>query len=467
MLNLRLKPLAALLISIPVLLAACGGGSDTASSSDTSTGSGITKPSTNPLATQAQLDAEKLAIALVQTPGVIAAKASLRAQWLAAAQKTGGVSDEALGNLDSALDETVFSSALSYAALNTSDPQLISILAAPHTWHGISVPGSRTVFDNPDTVYRRVALDPASTYTLTGTLHSPAPVDFNFSLYSTTNATLANIAPEQLNTKADGSFTIALDASATGTSTSASTAGSNHIQLATGTGSLFVRDTVSAWGEQPFNTLAIKRVSGAATQVKTTDELSAAIATALTTTSAGAAWTAYNSLGYAQPVNTLPAPSLGGTGGRLANQAASYGAYQLNDDEALVLNVNLGGAKYFIAPAYGRWQITTDYINHTQTLNNAQAVANPDGTYTFVISPKDPGVYNWVDTVGLHQGFLNPRWQGLPESTTNGGPAATLKLVKLSDLAAALPSTTKYVNAAERKAQIAARAASYASRYAD
>lgn len=133
MLNLRLKPLAALLIPIPFLLAACAGDSDTASSSDTSTSSGITKPSTNPLATQAQLDAEKLAITLVQTPGVIAAKATLRAQWLAAAQKTGGVSDEALGNLDSALDETVFSSALSYAALNTSDPQLISILAAPHT----------------------------------------------------------------------------------------------------------------------------------------------------------------------------------------------------------------------------------------------------------------------------------------------------------------------------------------------
>lgn len=463
MLNLRLKPLAALLIPVPFLLAACGGGSDTANSDSNASS---TQTATNPLATQAQLDAEKLAITLVQTPAVIAAKATLRAQWLAAAQKTGGVSEEALGNLDSALDETVFSSALSLAALNSNDPQPISILAAPHTWHGISVPGSRTVFDNPDTVYRRVALDPASTYTLTGAVHSPAPIDFNFSLYSTSNATLSNIAPEQLSTKADGSFTIALDANATST-TPSTTAGNNHIQLASGTGSLFVRDTINAWGQQQFNTLAIKRVTGPATPVKTTDELSTALATALSTTSSGAAWTAYNTLGYAQAVNTLPAPSLGGTGGRLANQAASYGAYQLSDDEALVLNVNLGGAKYFIAPAYGRWEITTDYINHTQTLNNAQAVANPDGTYTFVVSPKDPGVYNWVDTVGLHQGFLNPRWQGLPETTTNGGPAASVKLVKLGDLAANLPATTQYVTPAERKAQISARVASYASRYAD
>ena len=135
------------------------------------------------------------------------------------------------------------------------------------------------------------------------------------------------------------------------------------------------------------------------------------------------------------------------------------------DDEALVLTVNLGGAKYFIAPVYARWLITTDYVNHTQTLNNQQAVPNPDGTYTFVISPTDPHVYNWIDTVGIHEGLLNLRWQGLPSTASASAPSATLKLVKLADLKGQLPATTRFVTSDERTAQIAARVNSYASRY--
>ncbi|QIL82533.1 hypothetical protein G7047_23290 [Diaphorobacter sp. HDW4A] len=449
----RLRPTSfvALLLPLPLLLAACGGGSNASVSSGFS-------GSSNPLATVDQIAAEKLAITLVRAPAVITAKAALRAQWLAAAQKVGGVSAESLTNLDEAVDEAVYSSALSLAALASGNPQAISILAAPHTWFGTSVPGSRVAFDNPDTIYRRTALDATATYTVSGQAGSPAPVDFNFSLYSTTNATLANIAPDQLATNADGNYSITLDAATSGTG--------NHIQLASGTGSLFVRDTVSEWGKQQFNSVQFKRTSGTAPTAKTHDELITALATSIQTTSGGAAFTTYNALGHAQANNTLPAPSLGGTGGRLANQAATYSAFDLTDDQALVITVGLGGAKYFIAPAYGRWLITTDYINHTQTLNNAQSVANPDGTYTYVVSPKDPGVYNWVDTVGLHQGFLNLRWQGLPATTTNGGPSASVQLVKLSDLKSVLPATTKFVSNAERQAQLDARAASYASRYA-
>ncbi|NUY04543.1 hypothetical protein [Paraburkholderia youngii] len=440
MFNRRLIALAA----FPFILEACGGGS--------------ISDSPNPLATSDQLAAEKLAIAVVEEPAVVAAKATLKANWLAAARATGGVSDEALTNLDEAVDESVFAFALSLASGDANDPKVVSFLAAPHNWYGMNVPGSRTTFDNPDTIYRKIPVDPALSYVLAGTVHAQKPVDFNFSLYSSTSATLSNLAGDQLAPQADGSFVI--------NASSLSSGGSNQIQLVSEAASIFVRDTINEWGVQQFNSLAIKRTPSVSTQPQTADALATTLAATLQTPAAAAPFIAYNALGYAQPVNTLPAPSLGGTGGRLANQAASYAAFQLADDEALVLNVNLGGAKYFIAPAYGRWTITTDYINHTQTLNNAQAVPNPDGTYTFVISPKDPSVYNWVDTAGLHQGFLNPRWQGLPTTPASVGPSATVKVVKLGDLQTVLPTTTKYVTATERQAQLAARAASYASRYA-
>ncbi len=423
---------------LPFIVVACGG----SGSAD----------SQNPLATADQLAAEKLAITLVQAPATIAAKASLKTRWLAAAQTTGGVSDEALANLDEAVDESVFASALALASGDAGDPKVVSFLAAPHNWYGMNVPGSRTTFDNPDTIYRRIPVDSTASYVITGKVRLPKPVDFNFSLYSNTNATLSNLAGDQLATDDDGGFVINADAASNGAG--------NHIQLGAGAASLFVRDTVNEWGAQEFNSVAIQRVPSVSTQPQTTDALVATLAATLQAPNAAAVFGAYNALGHAQPVNTLPAPSLGGTGGRLANQAASYGAFQLADDEALVLNVNLGGAKYFIAPAYGRWTITTDYIKHTQTLNNAQAVPDADGTYTFVVSPQDPGAYNWVDTVGLHQGFLNPRWQGLSATPAAVGPSITVQLVKLSDLHNVLPATTRYVTAAERQAQLAARAAS-------
>ncbi|MDH6146921.1 MULTISPECIES: hypothetical protein [Paraburkholderia] len=432
------------LAALPFVLDACGGSS--------------IADSPNPLASADQLAAEKLAITVVQSPAVIAAKATLKAKWLAAAQTTGGVQVEALSNLDEALDESVFAFALSLASGTANDPKEVSFLAAPHNWYGMNVPGSRTTFDNPDTLHRSIPVDPASSYVITGKVHGQKPVDFNFSLYSSTNATLSNLAGDQLGTNADGSFFINANSSPTG--------GGNQIQLVSGAASIFVRDTINEWGVQQFNSLTIKRTPSASTQSQTADALATTLAATLQTSAAAAPFIAYNALAYAQPANTLPAPSLGGTGGRLATQAASYAAFQLADDQALVLNVNLGGAKYFIAPAYGRWTITTDYINHTQTLNNTQAVPNPDGTYTFVISPKDPGVYNWVDTAGLHQGFLNPRWQGLPATPASQGPSASAQLVKLSDVRTVLPVTTKYVTAAERQAQLAVRAASYASRYA-
>ena len=64
-------------------------------------------------------------------------------------------------------------------------------------------------------------------------------------------------------------------------------------------------------------------------------------------------------------------------------------------------------------PVTNLWTVTGDYWDEQTSLNNAQAVANPDGTYTFVISPTDPGVRNWVSTGGLNQGTVSIRFQDL------------------------------------------------------
>jgi hypothetical protein len=89
---------------------------------------------------------------------------------------------------------------------------------------------------------------------------------------------------------------------------------------------------------------------------------------------------------------------------------------------------------------------------------------NADGTLTLVVAPKDPGVSNWLDTTGLHEGTLFVRWQKLPEMLDpHAQGVRSVRLVKVADLDPALPR----VSPAERKALLAKRAAAYARRYAD
>jgi len=413
----------------------------------------------NPLSSIGQLAAERQAIEIVAFPQVQQARATLKAAWLASAAAVGGQPEESNATLEDSLDEALFAAALSITNTDPNYPKVVSTLSAAHRWYGIDAPGSRVTFDNPDTTYRTIPVDPAARYVIKGHRHERSPIDVNISLWDAQNATIANLTESELHPDANGDYTITVD-SDPGDGTTP------HLQLTAAAAQVFVRNTIDDWDAQ-FDSLSVERVAGPtiAQPERTTAQLADALAARIAGLTGPFHY--YNQLAYTPAVNTLPAVTLGGANGRLATQAGTYSAFKIADDEALVLTVQLGGAAYFVAPVYNRWMITTDYVQHTQTLNLAQSVANPDGSYTYVISIRDPKVANWVDTVGIHEGFINLRWQALPSVPAAIPPAANLELVKLADLGSVLPSGTKYVTPAERADQLAARAASYAPRYAD
>lgn len=419
----------------------------------------------NPLATKEQSTAEQLAALIVAKPEVVAAKQTLYKNWLALAETAAPVSAEQKAYLQEAVDEQAFVTALGVQGTDANYPAVVSLLAAPHSWFGRDVPGSRSVFDNPDTVYWRIPLDPKASYVIRGKRNKVYPVDENYSLWDNKSATISNLTGDGLVTGPDGTFTITLDKNPANGRV-------NHIQLPSNAASLFVRNTVSDWHRQAFTSLRVERVGGpAVTAPKSFADWVTLVATGVANSAnpyPNSALSVFQARAYAQPVNTLPALTKGGTNGTLSSQVQEYSAWQIADDEALIVTVNPGGAKYFSVPIYSRWQITTDYINHTQSLNNTQSKPNPDGTYTFVISTTDPRVYNWVDTAGLHEGLLNLRWQGVPSTPpASGDVAATLTgPVKLADLKAYLPVGTKFVTAKQRTLQLKQRADDYAKRYA-
>lgn len=154
----------------------------------------------------------------------------------------------------------------------------------------------------------------------------------------------------------------------------------------------------------------------------------------------------------------------------LATQRQSAGYFQLRDDQALVVTVTPGSARYFVVPVTNLWTITDNYWDEQTSLNNAQALPNPDGTYTIVISPTDPGVHNWVSTGGLNKGTVSIRFQDL-DVTSPDAPMVTAAVVPLSALDATapdpvLPPTTVYVTAAQRQDQLGVRRAGFDKRFA-
>jgi hypothetical protein len=86
--------------------------------------------------------------------------------------------------------------------------------------------------------------------------------------------------------------------------------------------------------------------------------------------------------------------------------------FDLDDDEALVVEVTPPYCEYWMIALHNHWMETLDYVNHQATLNCHSAQLEEDGSVRFVIAHRDPGVPNWLDTAGHRRGTVGVRWVG-------------------------------------------------------
>jgi len=164
------------------------------------------------------------------------------------------------------------------------------------------------------------------------------------------------------------------------------------------------------------------------------------------------------------PANRLSLAYSADKGGALRKQIYVGGNFRLGDDDAMVIDVNDGGAAYFVVPTGNIWGTTFDVAGRTSSLNKAQSVPNADGTYTFVVSRQDPGVHNWVDPCGYGEGILTLRMAEFPGDRPRDDLSARSRVVPLARLRDELPDDTRWVAADERAKQLAERAAGYRRR---
>lgn len=137
----------------------------------------------------------------------------------------------------------------------------------------------------------------------------------------------------------------------------------------------------------------------------------------------------------------------------LGGQFYYEGAYELADDEALISEVK-------VPDKFRYWSIiltndiyeTTDWYNNQSSLNDAQGAVDGDGIFRTVISARDPGVHNWLDTSGYPSGVIQGRW-----FEANEKPMPILRKVPVADIMAHLPPDTRLVSAHERADALRAR----------
>ena len=139
--------------------------------------------------------------------------------------------------------------------------------------------------------------------------------------------------------------------------------------------------------------------------------------------------------------------------GALAGQFYYEGVYDLKDDEALIIESPVPAkCDYRSLILTNEIYETTDWINNHASLNDTQARPDSDGKLRIVVSAKDPGVANWMDTSGYPAGVIQGRWTGCDSQ-----PIPEVRKVKLSDVAGLLPKDTPRVTAEQRQATIRER----------
>ena len=405
----------------------------------------------DPVATASQHDQEIAALELTRHPTVRAAYRDVAEKWLSRARASQAMRER----FDDAFTEVMFSAAVWSSNQDKLRPKVSCITRLSHPVASHQIPGSRWGIDNPDSVYRVIPISGDERYEIHGRVGPHRMTENYFTLWNADMGTVAVLNGRTMNVDADGSFTITVDsAPANGRP--------NHVQSTPEAHEFYIRDVLLHWDRDDPNHLAVQRLGDEPNvAARTLDEQADATAAMM---AHFADFTGKLSHGiYKMPANHFDLAWSADKVGAMRNQVYVMGRFDLNPGEAFVVDVNDGGAEYFTVPLSNIWGTTLDICDRTGSLNKAQSVPNEDGTYTYVISPTDPGVANWIDSDGLREGILTLRMAEFAGHGPREDLGAHGRVVPLDELEKAVP-TLRRVSAQQRATELAERRAAYLRR---
>ncbi len=192
-----------------------------------------------------------------------------------------------------------------------------------------------------------------------------------------------------------------------------------------------VRQFILDWELDPIATLHIERIDLAEPAGNLSPaSLAIALDEAATWIEANVrVWNTYSTQAAAHtPVNAFKTPAFAEGGA----EAMVHGGclWNLAPDEALVVELEPAGAGYWSVQNYVlHWLQPLDFVDRVTSLNPAQVHVDVDGRVRIVLTHRDPGVQNWLDTSGLQEGLCSGRW--IEPATL---PTITATLVAFADV---------------------------------
>lgn len=107
----------------------------------------------------------------------------------------------------------------------------------------------------------------------------------------------------------------------------------------------------------------------------------------------------------------------------------AHAYWRLAPDEAWVIDVTPPDCYYWNFQLDNWWMESFDYRFRQISVNKHTARVEPDGSVRIICAARDPGLGNWIDTCGHHEGTALLRWAG-----ANEHPLPAARIVKLEEL---------------------------------
>lgn len=417
----------------------------------------VSSPASSPLLTPQHQEVERLAASLRNDPAIKAAHASALKRFEQAKSAT---LPDGKKTLAAAVDELVSGMLLIAANNDPGNPKVIWNLALPYAAGGVKIAGTRNGGDSPDRIYRSIGVSPKYRYEIKVARNAHPSLDYSFEALpfpSLWGQPIVALQAKDIDVGKDGTFTITAD------STPAN-GRRNHLQLPPTTTTIFIRDTLADWHTQLPNVVSVRRVDDAQVPPRTRDEI-------VNDAIAQIDGTVAKTLGFIEgriwnenkQANIItPFPRLLDLG--MPGSVFSGDRFSIRDDEALVFTLDPITAKYLSVEVTDLWMVSAAYSNRSTSLSNAQAKPNTDGSFTYVLSKRDPGVYNWLDSGGMNDGFVVVRWELLAQKVSVDKALRDMRKVKLTEVTALVPADHPRVTPDERQQLLDAREAGYKQR---
>jgi hypothetical protein len=150
--------------------------------------------------------------------------------------------------------------------------------------------------------------------------------------------------------------------------------------------------------------------------------------------------------------NRFAAPQLSGGGAVSGDSVINMMAYELGDDDALIIELDPPNPRFWNIQIGDSWSQAIDYMYHQASLSMTQASADDDGKVRIVVSSRDPGVKNWLTPVDSRRGVIIVRWyfverEALPDT----------RVVPYAEIDQNLPASTTRVTPEQRAEQLRSR----------